>query len=990
MTAQVVIDDIIPRTQLIATASQTVFNTNWTADVSTDINVYARADGVEPNDATQLVSSSAYNVTFIGVTRTVRVTFLSGRTVDDVITIVRNTPAERTNLYINSNFLPSMLNQDFGILTLVDQQAQMYDTVVNPGYNISATIADSDKVLPILAANQIWAKNNDDDEIIVYDVPASGGLAPKLAKYLVQTATSELPNAQSMGVLASGLVVNTTTTGVQLTRILTGVTNQTAITNGSGILGNPTVGIATNPTIPGTGYIIPPSGTTAQRPVSPTNGMMRYNTDESALEVYEGTLWDPLSGGVVDLVSGTLGQIGVDNTDQANPIVYIVNNPVIPGNGGITLPSGTTAQRAGILGTIRFNSQTLEFEGTTDGAAWNTFQTSSGTVLSVSGTANQINSTGGANPILSLSATINAPGTFNIQSTTAVSAIINDSTMATASATNLSTSSAIKAYVDSLVTGLNIQGSCVCATTVALTVTYANGASGIGATLTNAGVQAALLLDGVSPSVGQRVLVKNQASSLQNGIYTVTNVGSGANNWIMTRATDYDTSAEIQPGDLVILTGGTTQTQSSWIQTDTVVTIGTDPIAFIQFTASLPVNVASGGTGKTSFTAYAPIVGGTTTTGALQSITLGASGTLYQSNGVGVLPGFTTATYPSTSGTTGTLLRSNGTNIVNSTSTFADTYTASNLLYSNGANTVIGLATANNGVLVTSAGGVPSISSTLPAGLTIPTPIIAQINDSNANETLTLTGIALSVNYVNITNSIATANPSINFLGDDTNVGGIFSTKGTGQFNFNSANTTTPILINSGTGLQHSTALIFANTAASRNVTFPDASGTLLMTGQAINTVPSITFSSTTGVVGTTTNDSAASGSVGYLVEQSIPSGSPVSLTSTVVANIASITIGPGDFDVWGVVLYTPAATTTSTRWAQSISTTSATFPTTPNGGVYSIYNGTAGANQSSAMPVGMMRVSVAAPTTYYLIATATFAISTMTATGYIGARVRR
>ena len=76
-----------------------------------------------------------------------------------------------------------------------------------------------------------------------------------------------------------------------------------------------------------------------------------------------------------------------------------------------------------------------------------------------------------------------------------------------------------------------------------------------------------------------------------------------------------------------------------------------------------------------------------------------------------------TPTYPNTSGGTGTVLRSNGTNNVYSTSTFSDTYTASNILYSNGANTVTGLATGNNGVLITSGGGVPSISSTLPAAV---------------------------------------------------------------------------------------------------------------------------------------------------------------------------------------------------------------------------------------------------------------------------------
>lgn len=86
----------------------------------------------------------------------------------------------------------------------------------------------------------------------------------------------------------------------------------------------------------------------------------------------------------------------------------------------------------------------------------------------------------------------------------------------------------------------------------------------------------------------------------------------------------------------------------------------------------------------------------------------GSAGQLFQSNGSGSAPAYTTATYPATATGTGTLLRANGTNYVASTATFADTYAASTLLYSNGANAVVGLATANNGVLITSNAGVPS------------------------------------------------------------------------------------------------------------------------------------------------------------------------------------------------------------------------------------------------------------------------------------------
>ncbi len=83
------------------------------------------------------------------------------------------------------------------------------------------------------------------------------------------------------------------------------------------------------------------------------------------------------------------------------------------------------------------------------------------------------------------------------------------------------------------------------------------------------------------------------------------------------------------------------------------------------------------------------------------------------------LPVASGGTNLNSAGSSGTILRSNGTTWLNSTATFADTYSASSLLYSNGANTVTGLATANNGILVTSAGGIPSIGNTIGASISV-------------------------------------------------------------------------------------------------------------------------------------------------------------------------------------------------------------------------------------------------------------------------------
>ncbi|MGL6459761.1 tail fiber domain-containing protein [Aeromonas hydrophila] len=93
------------------------------------------------------------------------------------------------------------------------------------------------------------------------------------------------------------------------------------------------------------------------------------------------------------------------------------------------------------------------------------------------------------------------------------------------------------------------------ATTANLDATYANGSSGVGATLTG-NVLAALSLDGVTCSVGMRVLVKNQTAAAQNGVYTVTNAGSSTVAWVLTRATDADTTAKLA-GAVVTVDQGT-------------------------------------------------------------------------------------------------------------------------------------------------------------------------------------------------------------------------------------------------------------------------------------------------------------------------------------------------------------------------------------------------------------------------------------------------
>jgi hypothetical protein len=144
---------------------------------------------------------------------------------------------------------------------------------------------------------------------------------------------------------------------------------------------------------------------------------------------------------------------------------------------------------------------------------------------------------------------------------------------------------ATKFYVDTVAEGLHIHASCGAATPNTLAnlsggvVTYNNGTAGVGATLTTTGTYT--LIDGVNvASSGFRILVKNEANLAHNGIYVYTNSTT------LTRASDFDTPAEIAGGDFTFVTGGTLYDSTGWVNIDDVTTVGTDPIEWEQFSGA--------------------------------------------------------------------------------------------------------------------------------------------------------------------------------------------------------------------------------------------------------------------------------------------------------------------------------------------------------------------------------------------------------------------
>jgi len=162
---------------------------------------------------------------------------------------------------------------------------------------------------------------------------------------------------------------------------------------------------------------------------------------------------------------------------------------------------------------------------------------------------------------------------------------------------------ATKQYVDTLVaSGIHFHQPVRVESPINLNATYNNGSSGVGATLTNAGTQVALVIDGVTVSVADRVLVYQQTDQTQNGVYVVTSVGSGSTNWVLTRSSDTNTFGLTSPntlgeGSTFFVQQGTTGAGETYTcNTVGTIVFGTTNITFTQISAT---QIYSAGTGLT-------------------------------------------------------------------------------------------------------------------------------------------------------------------------------------------------------------------------------------------------------------------------------------------------------------------------------------------------------------------------------------------------------
>ncbi len=202
---------------------------------------------------------------------------------------------------------------------------------------------------------------------------------------------------------------------------------------------------------------------------------------------------------------------------------------------------------------------------------------------------------------------------------------------------------ATKQYVDDVAQGLHVHDSCYVATTDTLattssgSTTYNNGASGVGATITTTGTY--LLIDGGNvQTAGTRILVKNESNAAWNGVYTYTNTTT------LTRATDFDTSAEAIGGDFLFITSGSTQADTGWVQTIDNPIIGTTDILFTQFSGAGTYQAGTGLTLTGSSFSVNASQSQITSTGTLTSLSVSGNANIGNIGTTGVFASILSAT----------------------------------------------------------------------------------------------------------------------------------------------------------------------------------------------------------------------------------------------------------------------------------------------------------------------------------------------------------